>query len=87
MVDEDEFSRRETIWLQWVRHGSRAGSACGGSDPLLNISLRLRIAEEQKSSGVVVSYLQMRRPKMHEIIYLVGLVVVIMFVLSLLGLR
>jgi len=27
------------------------------------------------------------RPEMHEIIYLIGLVVVVMFVLSLLGLR
>jgi hypothetical protein len=43
--------------------------------------------EQRQPPEVSVKEKLSRMPSMHEIIYLVGLVVVVMFVLSLLGLR
>jgi hypothetical protein len=40
-----------------------------------------------RPAAKVIGHLSSMVPSMHEIIYLVGLVVVVLFVLSLLGLR
>ncbi len=74
------YRKRQESRLTWQREGFvNLGGSCVGLQESLPV--------EPKSSVLVVIGQQIRRPKMHEIIYLVGLIVVIMFVLSLLGLR